>query len=69
MIKFYMQSVPHLIAQVLTWLQSILGTEYEVIVYDRLNPIHNLDYSIVPIGRDILLLNVDRLSGENLPTF
>jgi N-dimethylarginine dimethylaminohydrolase len=52
-----------------TWLQYILGTEYEVIVYDRLNPIHNLDYSIVPIGKDILLLNVDRLSGDNLPSF
>jgi hypothetical protein len=40
-----------------------------VILYDRLNPAHNLDYSIVPIGKDILLLNVDRISGENLPTF
>jgi len=51
------------------WLQNILGTEFEVIVYDRLTPIHNLDYSIVPVGKDTLLLNVDRISGESLPKF
>lgn len=51
------------------WLQKIVGTEFEVIMYNKIQPIHNLDYAIVPIGKDTLLLNVDRVSGESLPKF
>jgi len=52
------------------WLQSVVGSAYEVIVWDKMDPNHNLDFVINPIGKDLLLLNAERItSADRLPKF
>jgi hypothetical protein len=51
------------------WLQSVIGSEYEVIVWDKMNPDHNLDFGIMPIAKNLILVNAERINGNNLPNF
>lgn len=51
------------------WLQNIVGSEFEVIVWDKVYPNSHIDTTIMPIGKDTVLLNADRISGDNLPKF
>jgi len=52
------------------WLQSVVGSAYEVISWGKMDPNHNLDFGINPIGKDLLLLNAERInSADRLPKF
>lgn len=51
------------------WLQTVVGSKYEVIVWDKMNPDHNLDFGIVPVAKDLILVNAERINGNNLPKF
>ena len=51
------------------WLQKIVGSEFEVVVWDNVYPHAHIDSTIMPVSKDTVLLNADRVSGENLPTF
>jgi scyllo-inosamine-4-phosphate amidinotransferase 1 len=51
------------------WLQNIVGSEFEVIVWDKIYQSSHIDSTLLPIGKDTVLLNVDRVTGDNLPKF
>lgn len=51
------------------WLQNIVGTEFEVVVWDNVYPHAHIDSTLMPIGKDTVMLNADRVNGENLPKF
>jgi N-dimethylarginine dimethylaminohydrolase len=51
------------------WLQSIVGTEFEVIVWDKVYAHAHIDSTLMPIGKDIVMLNADRVTGETMPKF
>jgi len=50
------------------WLQHILGDEYEVHTTDCYSSSH-IDSTIVPIDKDYVVLNADRVREEDLPWF
>ena len=51
------------------WLQKVVGTEFEVVVWDNVYPHAHIDSTIMAIGPDTVMLNAERVSGENLPKF
>ena len=51
------------------WLQKIVGTDFEVIVWDKAKGVNHLNNLIVPLKSDMILINADRVSGANLPAF
>ena len=52
------------------WLQSIVGTEFEVIVWDKVYAHAHIDSTIMPIKKDMILINASRVANaERLPKF
>lgn len=51
------------------WLQSIVGTEYEVITWDGVYSHAHIDSTIVSLNFDTILLNGSRVNENNIPKF
>ena len=46
-----------------------MGTEFEVIVWDKVYAHAHIDSTLVALKKDMVLINADRVSGEQLPKF
>ena len=51
------------------WLQSVVGTEFEVIVWDKVYAHAHIDSTLISLKKDMILINAGRVSGEQLPKF
>jgi len=51
------------------YLQNLVGTDYEVITWDKVYPHAHIDSTLMPIGKDTVMINADRVNGETLPGF
>jgi hypothetical protein len=51
------------------WLQRIVGTEFEVIVWDDVYAHAHIDSTLISLKKDLILINADRVSEETLPKF
>ena len=52
------------------WLQNIVGTEFEVITWDKVYAYAHIDSTLLPLKKDMLLLNASRItSADRLPKF
>ena len=51
------------------WLQQVVGTEFEVITWDKVYAFAHIDSTISALDKNTIMINVDRVSGDNLPKF
>ncbi len=51
------------------WLQNIVGTEFEVIVWEDVYAHAHIDSTIISLAKDTILVNATRVKEEQLPTF
>lgn len=51
------------------WLQNVVGSEYEVVVWDNVYNFAHIDSTVSVINHNTVMLNADRVSGEILPKF
>ena len=51
------------------WLQRIVGTEFEVIVWDDVYAHAHIDSTISSLAKDTVLINATRVNENTLPTF
>ena len=49
------------------WLQSVLGREYKVHIYDNLYSFAHLDSTIIPLREGLVMYNASRVNKENEP--
>lgn len=51
------------------WLQSVVGTEFEVVVWDKVYAHAHIDSTLISLKKDMILINAGRVSGDQLPKF
>lgn len=51
------------------WLQNVVGTEFEVIVWDKVYAHSHIDSTLIALKKDMVLINASRVNGEQLPKF
>tara|TARA_X000000950_G_C13746502_1_gene590789 strand:- start:2 stop:1018 length:1017 start_codon:yes stop_codon:yes gene_type:complete len=52
------------------WLQSVVGTEFEVIVWDKVYAHAHIDSTLIPLKKDMIMINASRVnSADRLPKF
>ena len=51
------------------WLQNVVGTEFEVVVWDNVYAHAHIDSTLIALKKDMILINASRVSGETLPKF
>lgn len=51
------------------WLQNVVGTDYEVIVWDNINTHAHIDSTLISLKKDMILINASKVQGEQLPKF
>lgn len=52
------------------WLQSVVGTEFEVIVWDKVYAHAHIDSTLISLKKDLILINGSRVTGaDRLPKF
>lgn len=52
------------------WLQNVVGTEFEVIVWDKVYAHAHIDSTLISLKKDLILINGSRIeSAERLPKF
>ena len=51
------------------WLQSVVGTEFEVVVWDKVYAHAHIDSTLISLKKDMILINAGRVSGDQLPAF
>ena len=52
------------------WLQKVVGTDFEVIVWDKVYAHAHIDSTLIPLKKDLILLNGSRInSADRLPKF
>jgi N-dimethylarginine dimethylaminohydrolase len=51
------------------WLQKVVGTEFEVIVWDGVYSFAHIDSTIASLNKDTVMLNAERVTEDNLPAF
>jgi len=52
------------------WLQNVVGTEFEVIVWDKVYAHAHIDSTLIPLKKDMILINAPRVQNiSRLPKF
>lgn len=51
------------------WLQKVVGSEFEVVVWDKVYAHAHIDSTLLPIGKNTVLLNASRVKDTSLPLF
>ena len=52
------------------WLQSVVGTEFEVVVWDKVYAHAHIDSTLISLKKDMILINASRVnSTDRLPKF
>tara|TARA_Y100000758_G_scaffold298186_1_gene259062 strand:- start:138 stop:1148 length:1011 start_codon:yes stop_codon:yes gene_type:complete len=51
------------------WLQNVVGTEFEVILWEDVYSHAHIDSTLISLGKDTVLLNGSRVNENNLPKF
>lgn len=52
------------------WLQNVVGTEFEVIVWDKVYAHAHIDSTLISLKKDLILVNASRVnSNDRLPKF
>jgi len=51
------------------WLQSVVGSEFEVITWDDVYAYAHIDSTLLPISKDTILVNANRVKEDQLPDF
>ena len=51
------------------WLQNVVGTEFEVVVWDKVYAHAHIDSTLIALKKDMILINANRVNGEQLPGF
>lgn len=51
------------------WLQSVVGTEFEVVVWDNVYPFAHIDSTLLSLNHNTIMVNAQRVSGEQIPKF
>ena len=51
------------------WLQNIVGSEFEVVVWDNVYNFAHIDSTLSVVNKNTVMLNADRVSGDILPKF
>jgi len=52
------------------WLQNVVGTEYEVVVWDKVYAHAHIDSTLISLKKDMILINASRVnSADRLPKF
>ena len=51
------------------WLQSVVGTQFEVIVWEDVYAHAHIDSTVSSIAQDTVILNATRVNNDNLPEF
>lgn len=51
------------------WLQSVVGTEFEVIVWDKIYTHAHIDSTLISLKKDMILINSSRVNVDQIPKF
>ncbi len=52
------------------WLQNVVGTEFEVVVWDKVYAHAHIDSTLIALKKDMILINASRVNNaERLPKF
>ena len=51
------------------WLQSVVGSEFEVITWDDVYAYAHIDSTLLPLSKDTVLVNANRVKEDQLPDF
>lgn len=51
------------------WLQSLLGTNREVIVWDNIYNFAHIDSTLISLNQDYIMLNANRVKEDQIPDF
>ena len=52
-----------------TWLQNVVGSEFEVVVWDDVYAHAHIDSTLISLSKDTILVNATRVKQEQLPDF
>lgn len=51
------------------WLQSVVGTEFEVITWEGVYAFAHIDSTLASLNKDTVVLNASRCNDDNIPKF
>ena len=51
------------------WLQSVVGTDFEVITWEDVYQAAHIDSTLLPISENTILINAERVKEDQLPSF